>query len=127
MDHVADIAGDAADIVSTTIMPSRQRAVYHLEIGLKGRPKKVDTEVAIVVKVVEDAADIAETVLIDKRELTHSGETSQLKVPLPMLKAVHRKIDLQESTTRLKKVKKVERDLLTGLESTSNMILERIR
>lgn len=85
------------------------------------------TEVAIVVKVVEDAADIVETVLIDRRELTHSGETSQLKVPLQMLKAPLRNIDLPESTTRLKKVKKVERDLLTDLESTSNMTLERIR
>ena len=122
---MADIEGDAADIVSTTIMPSRQRAVYHLEIGLKGRPKKVDTEVAIVV--VEDAADIVETVLIDRREQTHSGETSQPKVPLLMLKAVLRKIDLPESTIRQKKVKKVEIDLLTDLESTSNMILERIR
>jgi DUF1365 family protein len=107
-------------------MPNRQREASRLEIDLKGRPKKVGTEVAIVVKVVEDAAVIVETVLTDRRELTHSGETNQLKVPLLMLKAVLRKIDLPESIIRLKKVKKVERDL-TDLGSTSNMILERIK
>jgi hypothetical protein len=125
VDHAEGTAGGAADIASTTRMPSRQREASRLEIDLKGRPKKVDTEVAIVV--VEDAADIVETVLIDRREQTHSGETSQPKVPLLMLKAVLRKIDLPESTIRQKKVKKVEIDLLTDLESTSNMILERIR
>lgn len=125
VDHAEGTAGGAADIASTTRIPSRQREASRLEIDLKGRPKKVDTEVAIVV--VEDAADIVETVLIDRREQTHSGETSQPKVPLLMLKAVLRKIDLPESTIRQKKVKKVEIDLLTDLESTSNMILERIR
>jgi hypothetical protein len=125
VDHAEGTAGGAADIASTTRMPSRQREASRLEIDLKGRPKKVDTEVGIVV--VEDAADIVETVLIDRREQTHSGETSQPKVPLLMLKAVLRKIDLPESTIRQKKVKKVEIDLLTDLESTSNMILERIR
>ena len=122
---MAGTVEEEADIVSTTRMSSRQREVSRLEIDLKGRPKKVVTEVAIVV--VEDAADIVETVLIDKRVLTHSGETSQPKAAFPMLKALHRKIDLPESTIRQKKVKKVERDLLTDLGSTSNMILERIR
>jgi hypothetical protein len=122
---VAGTVEEEADIVSTTRMPSRQREVSRLEIDLKGRPKKVVKEVAIVV--VEGAADIVETVLIDKKELTHSGETSQPKVAFPMLKALHRKIDLPESTIRQKKVKKVERDLLKDLGSTSNMILERIR
>lgn len=125
MGHVAGTVEEEADIVSTTRMPSRQREVSRLEIDLKGRPKKVVTEVAIVV--VEDAADIVETVLIDKKVLTHSGETSQPKAAFPMLKALHRKIDLPESTIKQKKVKKVERDLLTDLGSTSNMILERIR
>ena len=83
------------------------------------------TEVGIVV--VEVAADIEEIVLKDKKELTLSGETSQLKVAFPMLKALHRKIDLQESIIRQKKVKKVEKDLLTDQESISNMILERIQ
>ena len=125
MGHVAGTVEEEADIVNTMIMPSRQREVSRLEIDLKGRPKKVVTEVAIVV--VEDAADIEETVLIDRRELTHSGETSLPKVAFPMLKALHRKIDLPESTIRQKKVKKAERDLLTDLGSTSSMILERIR
>jgi hypothetical protein len=44
-----------------------------------------------------------------------------------MLKAVHRKKDLLESIIRQEKAKKVERDLLTNQESTSNMILVRIR
>ena len=125
VDHVAGTVGDAADILSATRMPSRQREVSRLEIDLKGILKKVVTEVAIVV--VEDAADIVETVLIDRRELTHSGETSLPKVAFPMLKAVHKKIDLPESTIRQKKVKKAQRDLLTDLGSTSSMILERIR
>ena len=125
MGRVAGTVEVEADIVNTTRMPSRQREVSRLEIDLKGRPKKVVTEVAIVA--VEDAVDIVETVLRDKREITPSGEISQLKVALPMLKAVHRKIDLPESTIRQEKVRKVERDLLTSLGSTSNMILERIR
>ena len=83
------------------------------------------TEVGIVV--VEVAADIEDIVQKDKKELTLSGETSQLKVAFLMLKALHRKIDLQESIIRQKKVKKVEKDLLTDQESISNMILERIQ
>ena len=125
MDHVVATVGEEADIASTMRTRNRQREVCHLGTDLKGTTKRVVTEVAIVV--VEDAVDIVETVLRDKREITHSGEISQLKVALPMLMAVHRKKDLPESTTRLEKVKKVERDLLTNLESTSNMILERIR
>jgi hypothetical protein len=125
VDHVVATVEVEADIASTMRMPNRQREVCRLETDLKGRPKRVVTEVAIVVE--EDAVDIVETVLRDKREITPSGEISQLKVALPMLKAVHRKIDLPESTTRQEKVKKVERDLLTSLGSTSNMILERIR
>ena len=125
MDHVVATVEEEADIVSTMRMPNRQREVCHLEIDLKERPKKVITEVAIVV--VEDAVDIVETVLIDKRETTPSGEISQLKVALPMLKAVYRKKDLPESIIRQEKAKKVERDLHTSQESTSNMILGRIR
>lgn len=125
MDHVVATVEEEADIVSTMRMPNRQREVCHLEIDLKERPKKVVTEVAIVV--VEDAVDIVETVLIDKREITPSGEISQLKVAYPMLKAVHRKKDLPESIIRQEKAKKVERDLLTNQKSTSNMILVRIR
>jgi len=125
VDHVVATVEEEADIVSTMRMPNRQREVCRLEIDLKERPKKVVKEVAIVV--VEDAVDIVETVLIDKREITPSGEISQLKVALSMLKAVHRKKDLPESIIRQEKVMKVERDLLTNLESTSNMILERIR
>ena len=125
MDHVVVTVEEEAGIVSTMRMPNRQREVCRLETDLKERPKRVVTEVAIVA--VEDVVDIVETVLRDKREITHSGEISQLKVALPMLKAVHRKKDLPESTIRQEKVKKVERDLPTNLESTSNMILERIR
>ena len=116
---------DAVDIVITIKMPNRQKELCHPEIDLKERPKKVVTEVAIAA--VEDVVDIVETDLIDMKELTPSGETSQLKVVFPMLKVVHRKIDLPESTTKQKKVKKVERDLLTDRESTTNMIPERIR
>jgi hypothetical protein len=121
---IAAVEG-VVDIVSTMKMPNRQREVSHLEIDLKERTKKVATEVAIVA--VEGAVDIAETDLIDSKDLTPSGETSQPKVVFPMLKAVHRKIDLPESTTKQKKVKKVERDLLTDRESSTKMIPERIR
>jgi hypothetical protein len=78
VDHVVATVEEEADIVSTMRMPNRQRELCRLEIDLKERPKKVVTEVAIVV--VEDAVDIVETVLIDKREITPSGEISQLKV-----------------------------------------------
>jgi hypothetical protein len=78
VDHVVATVEEEADIVSTMRMPNRQREVCRLEIDLKERLKKVVTEVAIVA--VEDAVDIVETVLIDKREITPSGEISQLKV-----------------------------------------------
>lgn len=125
MDHVVATVEEEEDIVSTMRMPNRLREVCRLGTDLKERPKRVVTEVGIVA--VEDAVDIVETVLRDKREITPSGEISQLKLALPMLKAVHMKKDLPDSITRQEKVKKVERDLLTNLESTSNMILERIR
>lgn len=124
MDREADtgaaIEAAEGDIANTRRVPSKLRVPFK---NLRVLNLKVVSE-EVIAGAVEDAVAIAMT---DLKDPTLSGGTKEPRELNEKLKVVLERKDPPESTTRLKRDKKVVRDLLTDLESSSIMIKERMK
>ena len=115
--EVAEVA-----IVNTKKMLTRAKAATQLQLkARKASPQRVDTE-AVIAEAVVDAVVI---VVIAEKMLTLSGGTRIVKGSRK-LREHQAKKDYQESTIRLEKAKRVEKDLIDQ-ENNIIMIPERMK